>query len=90
MYLRYLLWNLSGSLAGVQGVAGVLQNLTGAAGLVLLPAQAADKEQLGGAFSQGRFGLFGQDVVAPLLTLQSTKKKDDENDLATARPGAGG
>lgn len=69
----YLLWALSGPLAGVQGVAGVLQNLTGAAGLALLPTQAADKEELGGAFSQGRFGLFGQDVAAPLLTLQETK-----------------
>lgn len=68
--LWYLLWTLGGSLVGVQGVAGVLQDLTGAAGLVLLPTQAAYKEELGGAFSQGRFGLFGQDVAAPLLTLQ--------------------
>lgn len=42
--LQYLLWTLSGRLGGVQGVTGVLQNLTGAAGLVLLPTQAAYKE----------------------------------------------
>lgn len=66
----YLLWTLSGPLGGVQGVAGVLQNLTGAAALVLLPTQAAHEEELGGAFSQGRFGCFGQDVAAPLLSLQ--------------------
>lgn len=69
VYLWYLLWTLSGSWVGVQGVAGVLQDLTGAAALALLPTQAADEEQLGGAFGQGRFG---QDVAAPLLTLQQT------------------
>ena len=68
----YLLWSLCGRLAGVQSVAGVLEDLTGAASLVLLPTQAADKEQLGGALSQRGFRLFGQDVTVPLLTLQHT------------------
>ena len=66
----YLLWTLSRRLAGVQGVTGVLEDLTGATSLVLLPTQAADKEQLGGGLSQRRFGLFGQDATVPLLTLQ--------------------
>lgn len=69
----YLLWPLCRGLTGVQGVAGVLQDLTGATGFVLFPSQTADEEQLGGAFSQGRFGLFGQDVTVPLLTLQCTE-----------------
>lgn len=68
----YLLWPLCGRLAGVQGVAGVLEDLTGASSLVLLPTQTVDKEQLRGALSQGGFGLFGQDVAVPLLTLQHT------------------
>lgn len=66
----YLLWALCRRLAAVQGVAGVLEDLTGATRLVLLPTQTADKEQLGGALNQGGFGLFGQDVTVPLLTLQ--------------------
>lgn len=66
----YLLWSLSGCLAGLQGVAGVLKNLTGSTSLVLFPTQTAYKEQLGGALNQRRFGLFGQDVAVPLLTLQ--------------------
>lgn len=64
----YLLWSLSWRLAGVQRVAGVLEDFSGAS-LVLLPTQAVDKEQLGGGLSQRRFGLFGQDVTVPLLTL---------------------
>lgn len=68
----YLLGSLWGRLAGVQGIAGVLEDLTGATRLVLLPTQTADKEQLGGAFSQRGFGLFGQDVTVPLLTLKHT------------------
>lgn len=71
-YTVYLLWPLCGRLAGVQGVAGVLEDLAGASSLVLLPTQTVDKEQLGGALSQGGFGLFGQDVTVPLLTLQHT------------------
>lgn len=55
----YLLWSLCSGLAGVQGVTGVLEDLTGATRLVLLPTQTADKEQLGGALGQGGFGLFG-------------------------------
>lgn len=66
----YLLWSRSARLAGVQGVTGVLQNLTVVINLVLLPAQTAHKEELGGALHQRWFGLFGQDVTAPLLTLQ--------------------
>lgn len=66
----YLLWSLSGGLAALQGVTGVLKNLTGATGLVLFPTQATHKEKLGGALNQGRLGLFGQDVAVPLLTLQ--------------------
>lgn len=66
----YFLWSLCGCLTCVQCVAGVLEDLSGASNLVLLPPQAADKEQLGGALGQGRFGLLGQDVTAPLLTLQ--------------------
>lgn len=66
----YLLWSRSACLAGVQGVTGVLQNLTGVIYLVLLPAQTAHKEELGSALHQRWFGLFGQDVTAPLLTLQ--------------------
>lgn len=54
----YLLWSLSWRLAGVQRVAGVLEDFSGAS-LVLLPTQAVDKEQLGGGLSQRRFGLFG-------------------------------
>lgn len=69
----YFLWSLCHSLAGIQGVAGVLEDLTGATCLVLLPTQSVDKEQLGGALSQGGFGLFGQDVTVPLLTLQQTQ-----------------
>lgn len=65
----YLLWSLSWRLAGVQRVAGVLEDFSGATSLVLLPTQAVDKEQLGGGLSQRRFGLFGQDVTVPLLTL---------------------
>lgn len=68
----YLLWSLCCCLTGVQHVAGVLEDLTGATGLVLLPTQATDKEQLGGGLSQRGFGLFGQDVAVPLLTLQYT------------------
>lgn len=70
----YLLWALCGCLAGVQGVAGVLENLAGATGLVLLATQTADKEQLGGALRQGGFGLFGQEVAVPLLTLRTHRK----------------
>lgn len=47
----HLLWSLSRHLAGLQGVAGVLKNLTGATSLVLFPTQTAYKEQLGGALS---------------------------------------
>lgn len=61
-------------LAGIKSIAGVLEDLTGATRLVLLPPEAADKEELGGAFSQGRFGLFGQDVAVPLLALQHRNK----------------
>lgn len=68
----YLLWPLCGGLAAVQGVAGVLQDLTGATRLELLPTQTADEEQLGGALRHGGFGLFGQDVTVPLLSLQHT------------------
>lgn len=45
----YLLWSGSARLAGVQGVTGILQNLTVVINLVLLPAQTAHKEELGGA-----------------------------------------
>lgn len=76
----YLLWSLCRHLAGVQGVAGVLEDLTGATSLVLFPTQTADKEQLGGALSEGRFGLFSQDVTVPLLTLQS-KGMDDKKTI---------
>lgn len=68
----YLLWTLCGCLAGVQGVAGVLEDFTGATSLVFFPTQAADKEQLGGGFSQRGFGLFGQEVTVPFLSLQYT------------------
>ena len=56
-------------MAGVQRVAGILEDLTGATRLVLFPTQTADKEQLGGALSQRGLRLFSQDVTAPLLTL---------------------
>lgn len=69
----YLLWSRCRGLTGVQGIAGVLEDLTGATSLVLLPTQTADKEQLGGALSQRGFGLFGQDVTVPLLTLKYTE-----------------
>lgn len=68
----YLLWSRCRCLASFQGVAGVLKDLTGATSLILFPTQSADKEQLGGAFSQGGFGWFGQDVTVPLLALQYT------------------
>lgn len=70
----YLLWSLWSCLVGIQGVAGVLEDLTGATRLVLLPSQTADKEQLRGALDQGGFGLFGQNITAPLLTLRHTEE----------------
>lgn len=64
------MWSLCRWLTGIQGIAGVLEDLTGATRLVLLPSQTANKEELGGTLSKGGFGLFGQDVAVPLLTLQ--------------------
>lgn len=69
----YFLGSLWGSLAGIKSVAGVLEDLAGATRFELLPTQTADKEQLRGALSQGGFGLFGQDITVPLLTLQNTE-----------------
>lgn len=62
--------HLLGSWRRLQGVAGVLEDLGGASELVLLPSQAAHEEELRGALGQRRFGLVGQDVAAPLLTLE--------------------
>lgn len=56
-------------MAGVQGVAGVLEDLTGATSLALLTTQAADEEKLGRTLSQRGFGRFVQDLTAPLLPL---------------------
>lgn len=62
--------HLLGSWRGLQSVAGVLENLGGASKLVFLPSQTAHKEELRGALGKRRFGLVGQDVTAPLLTLE--------------------
>ncbi len=83
MHPVYLLWSWRRRLAGIQGVAGVLKDLTGATSLVLFPTQTADKEQLGRALSQGGFGRFGQDVAVPLLALQYTGMVDTRKKIRT-------